>query len=231
MSKERRRHLRIVVEIDVEVSVQINKKDIGKVVDLSESGLFVETGMHVEMNNFVVIKLSGETIMFGATVRRVTGKGFGAEFGCMTDSHRDAISNFHLKSGKADVASTEPLPTIMLIGDHGAYPSLGSELKAAGYAVLEVRNVDKVFSSLARFDVVGVVSEYVVGGRNTLSTLEAIKGIKKQPQFPVILYSGRYDVPQQMIEELGIPCFFKYNTASNNLVCYITQNRPEALEW
>lgn len=101
MNKERRRNTRLVVEIDAEVL--INGKRAGLVTDLSEAGLFVETSAHIETGNFAVIKFSSQTIMFGATVRRVTGRGFGAEFGYMNAAHREVISRLLQEKGRVNV--------------------------------------------------------------------------------------------------------------------------------
>ena len=87
-------------------------------------------------------------------------------------------------------------------------------------------HTDKAISSMERFDVVGVVSDYIVGGKDTLSILEEIKD--RQPQnIPVIMYSGRYDVPYKEFEELGIQCFAKYNTNPKNLVSHIKMGSLE----
>ena len=226
MSKERRRHVRVTVEIDVEISVQINRKHMGLVTDITEAGLFVETTKHVEEGDFIVIKFSGKKIMFGATVCRVvTGKGFGAKFGSMNEAHREAISKYRSpKTEQVNVSSVSQQPTMMLLCDSGSHSLLSRELKEAGFGVVEVGSTDKVFPSMERFDVVGVVSESVVGGKDTLLILEKIKKEKKQLNFPVILYSSRYDFPHKKIEELGIQCFFKYNTTAGNLASQIKRS-------
>ena len=220
MQPERRRHARVAVEVDVEVSVQINKTHCGRVTDISETGLFVEPGNHVEKGNFVVIRFHGQKIMFGATVRRVAENGFGAEFGSMHDAHREVISRFIRKPKQAKVSLVVQMPTVMLLCDGGSHPVLTRELETAGFAVLEVRSIDKVIASMERFDVVGVVSDYMVGGKDTLSVLKEIK--QEEPRnFPVVMYSGRYDVPHKKFEELGIKFFSKSTTTPKNLVSYI----------
>jgi CheY-like chemotaxis protein len=220
MKTERRRHVRVAVEVDVDVSVQINKTHCGRVTDISETGLFVEPDNHVEKGNFVVIRFYGQKIMFGATVRRVAENGFGAEFGSMNDAHREVISRFIPKPKQAKVSLVVQMPTVMLLCDEGSHPILTHELEKEGFSVLEVRSIDKVISSMERFDVVGVVSDYMVGGKDTLSVLKEIK--QEEPRnFPVIMYSGRYDVPHKKFEELGIQCFSKGTTPPKNLVSHI----------
>jgi CheY-like chemotaxis protein len=220
MNNERRRHTRVAVEVDVDVSVQLNKKHCGRVTDISEAGLFVETDNHVEKSNFVVIKFSGERIMFGATVRRVVETGFGAEFGSMNDAHRKVISRFIPEPKKAKVSLVVQMPTAMLLCDDGAHSILANELEKAGFAVLEVRSIDKVISSMERFDVVAVISDYVVGGKDTLSTLKEIQQEQKR-DFPVVMYSGRHDIPYKTLEGLGIKFFSKSSTIPKNLVSHI----------
>lgn len=220
MKDERRRHERVAVEVDVEVSVQINKKHCGRVTDISEAGLFAETDDHVEAGNFVVIRFSGQQVMFGATVRRVAENGFGAEFGSMNDTHREVISKFIPKPKQAKVSMAVQMPTVMLLCDDGSHSVLARELEKAGFAVLEVRSTDKVISSMERFDVVGVVGDYIVGGVETLPILNKIR--QGQPRnFPVVMYSGRHDAPCKKYEELGIQCFSKSNTIPKNLVGHI----------
>jgi hypothetical protein len=219
--KKERRHTRVAVEGDVEMSVQIDRNYRGRVTDISEAGLFVETGSHVEEGNFIVIEFFGETIMFGATVRRVVENGFGAEFGSMDDAHREVISRFIPKPRQARVSSVVQMPTVMLLCDDGLYSNLVHELEEAELAVVEVRSVDKVITSLERFDVVGVVSDYSVGGKETLPILIKIKEQKQQRNFPVIIYSGRYDVPNIKFEEFGIQCYSVSDTSSKNLVSHI----------
>jgi hypothetical protein len=225
MTDERRRYSRVTVEIDVEVSVQINRKCAGRVTDISESGLFVESSKHVEQGDFVVMKFTGQKILFGAIVRRVlTGRGFGAEFGRMNEVHRETISRYLKEDVRATVSSVVPLPTMMFVCDDGSYSFLSREFKEAGFAVLEVRSTEKIISSMESFDVVGIISEYIVGGKDTLSTLRKIKDKKRKLDFPVVLYSGRYDVPNGKFEEIGIQCFFKHNTPPTHLTNFIIRN-------
>jgi|GEM_PF-1578401 hypothetical protein len=220
MKNERRRNTRVNVEVDVEVSVQINKKHSGRVSDISEAGLFVETSEHLTKGSFVVIRFSGQNIMFGATVCRVAENGFGVEFGSMNDAHREVISRIIPKSHQAQVSSVVQMPTVMLLCDEGSHSILEHELKKAGYTVLEVKSMDRVISSMARFDVVGVVSDYIVGGKDTLSILKKIKE-KQSLNFPVMMYSGRHDVQYKKFEEFGIQCFSKSTTSPRSLVSHI----------
>jgi len=225
MENERRRYRRVAVDVDVDVSVQVNKKLCGRATDLSEAGIFVETALGVEKGNFVVIRFSGEKIMFGATVRRVTEKGFGAEFGAINDAHRQVISRFIPNPKQAKVSLAVQMPTVMLLSDIGVHSILMNELEKAGFAVVEVRSIDKVIPSIERFDVVCVIADYIVGGKETLPVLKDIRS--EQPRnFPVILYSGRYDVPAKKFEELGIPLFAKSITAPKDLVSRIKSALP-----
>ncbi len=115
------------------------------------------------------------------------------------------------------------MSTVMLLCDDGSRSILEHELGKTEFAVLKVRNIDKVISSMERFDVVGVVSDYIVGGKDTLPILKEIK--ERQPRnIPVIMYSGRYDVPYNKFEECGIQCFAKYNTSPKNLVSHIERD-------
>jgi len=221
MKNERRRYMRVSVEVDVDVSVQISKKHSGHVTDISEAGLFVETSNQLEEGSFVVIKFSGQKIMFGATVCRLAANGFGAEFGSMNEAHREVISRFIPTPKQAKVSSVVQMPTVMLLCDEGSHSILAHELKEAELAFLEVRSIDKVISSMDRFDVICVVSDYIVGGENTLSILGKILEQEQHRNFPVIIYSGRYDVPYEKFEELGIKCFPKSNTTPKNLIRHI----------
>jgi len=174
MKDERRRYARVAVEVDVEVSVQINKKHYGQITDISEAGIFVETGNHVEVGDFIVIRFSDQKIMFSATVRRVTENGFGASFGSMNDAHREAIIRFIPKPEQITLASVVQTPTVMILCDNGSHTILVQMLKEAGFAVLEVMSTNKVISSMERFDVVGVVSDYIFEGKDTLSVLNEL---------------------------------------------------------
>lgn len=220
MQTERRRHARVAVEVDVDVSVQIDKTHCGRVTDISETGLFVEPGNYVKKDDFVVIRFYSEKIMFGATVRRVAENGFGAEFGSMNDAHREVISRFIPKPKQAKVSLVVQMPTVMLLCDGGSHLVLTRELEKAGFSVLEVRSIDKVISSMERFDVVSVVSDYMVGGKDTFSVLKKIKQ-EQMRNFPVVMYSGRYDVPHKKFEELGIQFYSKSTTTPKNLASYI----------
>ena len=175
MKSERRRHMRVAVEVDVEVSVQINKKYCGRVTDISETGFFAESTNHLEAGSFVVIKFSGQKMMLGATVHRVAENGFAAKFGCMNDARREVISSFLPKPEQAKVSLASQMSTVMLLCDDESRSIHEHELEKAGFAVLKVRNIDKVISSMERFDVVGVISDYIVGGEETLSILKEIK--------------------------------------------------------
>ena len=64
------------------------------------------------------------------------------------------------------------MSTVILLCDDGSRSILEHELEKAEFAVLKVRSIDKAISSMERFDVVGVVSDYIVGGKNTLSILK-----------------------------------------------------------
>lgn len=227
MTSERRRHVRVAVEVDVDVSVQINKKHCGRITDISEAGFFAKPCNHIEVGSFVVIRFTGQKIMFGATVRRVTQDGYGAEFGSMTDAHREVISRYLPVPEQAKVSLALKMSTVMLLCDDESRSLHEHELEKAGFAVLKVRSTDKVKSSMERFDIVGVISDYIVGGQDTLSILKEIKEDENQRNLPVIIYSGRYDVPSQKFEELGIRCFSKHNTTPKNLVSHLKQNSAE----
>ncbi|MGO9379679.1 MAG: PilZ domain-containing protein [Dissulfurispiraceae bacterium] len=226
MKNERRRHTRVAVEVDVEVSVQIYKKCCGRVTDISETGFFAESGSNVAKGSFVVIKLSGQKIMIGATVHRVAENGFGAEFGSMNDARREVISSYLPKPDHAKVSLVSQMSTVMLLCDDESRPIHEHELEKAGFAVLKVRSIDKVIPSMERFHVVGVVSDYIVGGNDTLSILKQIKE-EQERNIPVVMYSGRYDVPHKIFEELGIQCFSKSFTSPRNLVGYIKKSISE----
>jgi len=221
MGAERRRFARIAVDIDVEISVQINKKGNAKVINISKSDLFVESNLHVNVGNLIVIKLPGQEIMIGANVRRVTETGFGAEFGRMSDKHREALSACHTETERTEISSVAPLPTVMLVSDPPMLSSLASELKLAGFAVLETKNAAKVLSLLSRFKVVGIISEYLVGGK---SMMPILREVKTENNIPIILYSSRYDVPQREFAEKGIDCFFKYNTCTKCAVFFLKES-------
>lgn len=228
MKSERRQHKRVAVEVDVEVLVHVDKKRAGLVTDISETGLFVQTIKHVEVGNFVVIKFSGQQVMFGATVHRVTENGFGAKFGGINDAHRDAIASFLPKTIHSTVSSVVQMPTVMLLCDNGSYSILEQKLKEAGFAVLQVKSIDKVIFAIELLDVVCIVSDYIVGGKDTLSILKKIKEPNKQLDFPVIIYSGRYDVPYKQFELLGVQCFYKHNTSPLTLVRHIKKTSSAA---
>ncbi|MGO9952014.1 MAG: PilZ domain-containing protein [Dissulfurispiraceae bacterium] len=226
MNSERRRHARVDVDVDVEVSVQLNKKHYGRVTNVSEAGLFVETSNHVELGDFVVLSLSDQKIMFSATVRRVVANGFGAEFGSMSDAHREVISRFIPKPEQAKVSSVVQMPTVMLLAENRWHSILEHLLKEAGFAVLELISIDKVISSMQRFDVACVVSDYIFSGTDTLSIFNKIK--EEQPlDAPVIIYSGRHDIPYKKFEELGIQCFSKSITSPRKLVSHIKKSISE----
>ncbi len=227
MKNERRRYLRVSVELNVDVSVQIDRKYGGRVTDISEAGLFVETNMRVAQGSFVLIRFYNPTILFGITVRRVAANGFGAEFGSMSNSHREAISTFLRINNQATVSSVVQMPAFMLLCDGGLHPILVNALKAAGFTVLEVSDIDKAISSIDRFDVVGIISDYIVGGKDTLSVLRKIKEQKNRLNFPVIMYSGRYDVPYNKFKEVGIQCFSKSTTTIKDLIGHIKRSLLE----
>jgi len=225
MGAERRRYARIAVDIDVEISVQIDKKGNAKVVNISKSDLFLEADLHVNVGNLIVIKLPGQEIMIGASVRRITATGFGAEFGRMSDKHREALSACLTKTGRTEVSSIAPLPTVMIVSDLSIHASLVGELELSGFAVLETKNVEQVLSLISRFNVVGIVSDYIVGGKAMLPILTRVKTVTN---LPVIIYSNRYDLPQAEFVEKGIDCFFKYNTCSKCAVFHLNKRISEA---
>jgi CheY-like chemotaxis protein len=224
---ERRRYIRVAIEVNVEISLQINKKNLGRVIDISEAGIFVETGNHVENGDIVVIRFTGQQVMFGATVRRVAENGFGAEFGYMTNTHREVIASFIPKPKQAKVSVIIQRPTVMLLFDNESFSILERELNDAGFDVLKVTSIDKVISSMQRFAVAAVVSEYMLSGRDTLSILKEIKEQEQHRKFPVIMYSGRYDVPCNKYEKIGIQCSFKRNISPRNLALQIKKNTCE----
>jgi hypothetical protein len=221
MQTERRRHARVSVDIDVEVSVQISKKLKGRVTDMSEAGLFVTPGDNIEKGNFVVVRFTGHNMMFGAVVRRVVENGFGAEFGSMSIAHRDILLKFIPRPDLAKVSLAAQMPAIMLMCDEGANPILESELQKAGFSVLSVRSLDKALPSMERFDVVGVISDYLVGNKDTLSILSRIAEQEKARKSPVFLYSGRHDAPYRKFEESGVRCFSKSTVTPKNLVAHL----------
>ncbi len=224
MENERRRYARVAVEVDVELSLQIGRKISGRVTDISEAGIFVESDAKVEIGDIVVIRFSGQRTMFGAAVRRLAEKGFGAEFGHLGDAHHEIISRFIPKPERTMISTVVKLPAVMLLCDEGPESKIDQELKSAGFEILKVRNTEKAIASMESFDVAAVISDYMVGGKDTLLTLRKIKELKQKRNIPVFLYSGRYDVPCKKFEEYGIPCFLKSSTSPKSLVSYISKS-------
>ncbi len=224
MRDEKRRYLRVSVDVNADVWVQIEKKFKGRVTNISEAGLFVETAMQVQLGSFVLIKLSNPEFIFGMTVRQVARNGFGAEFGSMSSAHREGISTLVKKQKQATVTSVVETPTLMLLSDNALYPILVNGLKAADFSVLEISDLDSAISSMDRFDVVGVISDYVVGGKDTFPTLKKIKELKSIRNFPVIMYSGRYVVPSRQFEDIGIQCFSKSSTTIKTVIGHIKRS-------
>lgn len=127
--RDRRRHPRVSLQVDVDVSTATNFY-VGRTRDLSAGGLFVESSERLEPGTEVQLKLrvSGKPLVLDCVVRWGLADeagapvGFGVEFVELPAFARRAIEGFMSARDPMDFEELEPEPDEAPGGDHALEP-------------------------------------------------------------------------------------------------------------
>ncbi|HMK57255.1 MAG TPA: PilZ domain-containing protein [Dissulfurispiraceae bacterium] len=206
MADEKRRHKRVRVS----VPVTINRAVRGKVVDLSESGVFIETVAPMEKGAALVIQFdnSERKMLFGAVVRQSTRKkgrsfGFGAELGNLTPDHRSFLRAL------IDAVSYEPavdLPIILLIDEDMTSRFIFTKvIREGGYNVITREDFSDLLVVFEHHNPAAVVMDYT---DETLRAAKSIRGIDEK--IPIIILSKLPHIPIEKFIDLDIKHYPKY---------------------
>jgi len=215
--RESRRHRRVRVDISIEA----------RIIDISESGILVETNLMPKKGTFIAVTIDG--LQFGAIVRHeicgIQGacRGFGAEFQMLTAEHNEKIRKIMTRNpGKKEQGNTstnETLSSIILVdGDSISRMIYGNRLGKGGFDVIAVSSFDNVLEMLRQGSVAAVVCDYE---RDTLKAIEVIR--KNHAELAICVLSRRSDVPLEQLEKAGVTYKSKALTSPEKFFNYIEE--------
>jgi len=192
---EKRRHRRIQVSIPI----TINRSLKARVVDISESGVFVEATEPIGTSTALVIQFDeGDSeMLFGAIVRHANKKkgrvyGFSAEFGSLTSDHKELVHAL-IETINIIKSDTGAPIIIMIDGDATTRDTYGKVMRDEGYDVITRETVRDISVVFGQCDPVGMMIDY------TEDTIEAVKAIRgKNKKVPIVIISR---LPQMPIEK------------------------------
>jgi len=205
--EEKRRHRRV----QLNVPVTINRSVTARVVDLSESGVFVETSEPIEKGAALVIQFKEGAVrmVFGAIVRQSNRKkggvyGFGAELGSLTPDHKEFVSAIIENVVKGNPRSEAPV-ILLIDGDVTSRFIYGKVLREGGCDVITRETFSDISVVFSHYNPAVVVLDY------TEDAIGAVKSIRKSgAKIPIIILSRLPHVPMEKFEGLDVKHFPKY---------------------
>jgi len=207
MTVEKRRHKRMQVSLPI----TINRSLKAHVVDLSESGVFVETTEPMGTGAALVIQFDEDDreMRFGAIVRQSNRKkgrvyGFGAEFWSMTPDHKEFVRA--LIETITKIKSDTGAPVILMIDrDATSRDTYGKVMSEEGYDVIERNTFGDISDVFNQVKPVAVVFDY------TEDTVGAVKSIRKiNKTVPIVILSRLSRVPIEKFLGLDVKHCPKY---------------------
>ncbi|HMK60457.1 MAG TPA: PilZ domain-containing protein [Dissulfurispiraceae bacterium] len=207
MAEEKRRHKRV----QVSVPVTINRSIRGQVVDLSESGVFIESMAPMEKGAALVIQFdnSEKKMLFGAVVRQSTRKkgrsyGFGAELGSLTPDHKSFLRAL---IDAFSYAVSDELPIILLIdGDMTSRFIFAKVIREGGYNIITRETFSDIDVIFEHHNPAAVVLDYT---EQTLNAVKMIRGI--DDIIPIVILSKLPHIPMEQFMSLNVKHCPKYN--------------------
>jgi hypothetical protein len=222
MTREKRRHKRV----QVNVPVIINRSIKARVVDLSESGVFVETVSPMEKDSALVIQfVDGDAkMLYGAIVRQSTIRkgsfyGFGAELRSLTPDHKEFVRTL-IETG-IKIESENRAPVILLVdGDETSRVIYGKVINKGGYYVITRDTFSDILAVFDHYKPVTVVVDY------TDDTIRAVKSIRERDsKVPIVILSRLPHVPMEQLEGLDVQLCPKYTMPPTKFVTEVLHRR------
>jgi len=207
MTEEKRRHKRV----QVNVPVTINRSLKARVVDLCESGVFIETPGLMEKGAALVIQFDEDVrkMLFGAIVRQSNRKkgrvyGFGAELGSLTPDHKEFVRT--LIETVTTTKTENGAPIILMIDrDSTARFTYGKVMHEGGYDVITREAFSDILVVFGQYSPVALVLDY------TEDTLGAVKSIREtNKKVPIVILSRLPHVPLEKFAGLNVKHCPKY---------------------
>ncbi len=207
MTEEKRRHRRI----QVDVPVTINRSLKARVVDLSQSGVFIETLAPMETGAALVIQFDegDRKMLFGAIVRQSTRKkgrvyGFGAELGSLTPDHKEFVRALIETITKTKSANEAPV-ILMIDEDATSRFTYGKVMHEGGYDVITRDTFNDMSVVFSQYNPVAVVFDY------TEDTFDAVKAIRENDKkVPIVILSRLPHIPLEKFAGLDVKHCPKY---------------------
>jgi CheY-like chemotaxis protein len=207
MTEEKRRHKRMRVDIPI----TINRSLKARVVNLSDSGFFVETLKPMEIGAALVIQFDevDRKMMFGAIVRQSNRKkrgayGFGAELGSLTPDHKAFMRA--LIESIMKIKSENPEPVILMIDKNATSRfTYGEVIREEGYVVITRETFKDISVVFGQYMPVAIVCDY------TEDTFEAVKSIREiNEKVPIVILSRVSHIPIEKFAGLDVKHCPKY---------------------
>jgi hypothetical protein len=193
------------------VPITINRSLKARVVDLSESGVFVETTEPMGIGTALVIQFDegDREMLFGAVVRQSNRKkrrvyGLSAEFGSLTSDHKEFVRA--LIETISEIKSGNEAPVILMIdGDATSRDTYGKVMREEGYNVITKETSRDISVVFGQYNPVVVMFDYAE------DTVGAVKSIRESnKKVPILILSRLPHVPIEKFVGLDVKHCPKY---------------------
>jgi hypothetical protein len=181
------------------------------VIDLSESGVFIEATEPMGIGAALVIQFDegNREMLFGAVVRQSNKKkgrvyGFSAEFGILTPDHKEFVHA--LIETIAKIKSDTEAPVILMIdGDATSRDTYGKVMREEGYDVITRETFKDISVVFGQCNPVAVMFDY------TEDTVGAVKSIRENnKKVPIVILSRLSYLPIEKFVGLDVKHCPKY---------------------
>jgi hypothetical protein len=221
MAEEKRRHRRMQVSLPI----TINRSLKAHVIDLSESGVFVEATEPMGIGAALVIQFDegDREMLFGAVVRQSNKKkgrvyGFSAEFGILTPDHKEFVRALieTITKTKSDTGA----PVILMIdGDATSRDTYGKVMHEEGYDVITRETFKDISVVVGQCNPVAVMFDY------TEDTVAAVKSIReKKKKVPIVILSRLPHLPIEKFVGLDVKHCPKYRMPPEKFLKEVLRN-------
>jgi len=207
MTEEKRRHRRLQVRLPI----TINRSLKAHVIDLSESGVFIEATEPMGIGAALVIQFDegDREMLFGAIVRQSNKKkgrvyGFSAEFGSLTPERKEFVRA--LIESITNIESGKGTPVILMIdGDATSRDTYGKVMRKEGYDVITKETFKDISVVFGQCKPVAVMFDY------TEDTVGAVKSIRENnKKVPIVILSRLSYLPIEKFVGLDVKHCPKY---------------------
>jgi hypothetical protein len=221
MTEEKRRHRRLQVSLPI----TINRSLKAHVIDLSESGVFVEATEPMGIGAALVIQFDegDREMLFGAIVRQANKKkgrvyGFSAEFGSLTPDRKEFVRALIETITKMESDTGAPV-ILMIDGDATSRDTYAKVMREEGYDVITRETFKDISVVVGQCNPVAVMFDY------TEDTVAAVKSIReKKKKVPIVILSRLPHLPIEKFVGLDVKHCPKYRMPPEKFLKEVLRN-------